>query len=358
MDIRSIDQYYGYSPGSVDFSGYERGGPNKVPYGFLALYLVLSIVICYLYHKKIVAPADWNAPNSLNAVATFHTSKPYQFRLLMPVIFDLFRPLHALYGKYLYNAWNVIAVLLLQVVYYKLLCGYFSNKKYLLWIAPVILYPVLWNYIILNESFQYYDFTAILFFTTGLYYILNRQTTAFFAIFILAIINKETAGYLIFAYAFFNYKELFTKKVIINTLILGGIFIGYKFLLNYIFRDNPGANYEVSYETNIRIAKELFSNRIYLKSVALNYGGLYIFAALLFITGNWLKYPDLRKVYMNLAIVPYYIIGIYVTYIAEVRVYTEIIPMVTTLSLIFFSRYKFLGLEPFGLKQNKAAENN
>ncbi|MEO8512340.1 MAG: hypothetical protein ABI543_02145 [Ignavibacteria bacterium] len=356
MDLRSIDQYYGYGPANIDMSGYERGEPNKIPSGFLALYFILSVVICYLYHRKIVAPADWNALNSLNAVASFQTSKPYQFRLLMPVIFDFFKPIYAFYGKYLYNAWNVVAVLLIQVVYYKLLCGYFRNKKHLLWIAPVILYPILWNYVILNESFQYYDFTAILFFTVGLYYILNKKTAAFYIIFIIAIINKETAGYLIFSYLFFNYKSLFTKKVIINTFILGAIFIGYKLLLNYIFRDNPGANYEVGYETNIRIAKELFSNRIYLKSIALNYGGLYILVILLFVTGAWLKYPDRRKVYINLAIVPFYIFGIYVTYIAEVRVYTELIPMITTLSLIFLSRYKFLGLEPWALKQAKPAK--
>jgi len=340
------NQYYEYTPNSVDFSGYERGESNKIPYGYLGLYLLLSVVICYLYYIKIVAAADLNAPNSLNAVATFNTAKPYQFRLLMPVIFDFFKPLHAVYGKYLYNAWNVAAVLLIQVVFYKLLCGYFKNKKYLLWLAPVILYPILFNYIILNQSFQYYDFTAILLFTVGLYYIMNRNTTAFFIFFVIAIINKETAGYLIFAYMLFNYKELFTKRVILNTAILGAIFIGYKLLLGYIFRSNPGDSFEIGYYENIRIVNELFSNKTLLKNLALNFGGLYIFTILLFITGLWRKYPDKRKVFMNLAIVPYYIFGIFITYITEVRVYTELIPMITVLFLIFLSSFKFSGLVP------------
>ena len=339
-------QYYDYTPNSVDFSGYERGESNKIPYGYLGLYLLLSIVMCYLYHIKIVAAADWNAPNSLNAVASFNTAKPYQFRLLMPVIFDFFKPLHAVYGKYLYNAWNVAAVLLIQVVFYKLLCGYFKNKKYLLWVAPVILYPILFNYIILNQSYQYYDFTAILFFTVGLYYIMNKNTTALFIFFTIAIINKETAGYLIFAYMFFNYKTLFTKKVLVNTFLLGVIFIGYKLLLGYIFRANPGDSFEIGYYENIRIVNELLSNKTLLKNLALNFGGLYIFAILLFVTRLWKKYPDKRKVFMNLAIVPYYIFGIFITYITEVRVYTELIPMITVLFLIFLSSFKFSGLVP------------
>lgn len=109
------------------------------------MYLVLSIVICYLYHKKIVAPYDWNAPNSMNAVGTFETSKPYQFRLLMPLVFGFFKPIAMLYGKYLYSAYNVVIVFMIQVVYYKLLCRYFHNKKLMLWIAPVILYTMLFK---------------------------------------------------------------------------------------------------------------------------------------------------------------------------------------------------------------------
>ncbi len=334
----SYSQYYDHTPSEIDMTGeYHRGEPNKIPYGFLLLYLILSMALCYLYHKKIVVPVDWNAPNSLNAVASFETAKPYQFRLLMPIVFDFFKPLFVIYEKYLYSAYNVVIVFLIQVVYYKLLCGYFKNKRYLLWIAPVILYPILWNYIILNQSFQYYDFTAILLFTAGLYYILNEKMGLFIVIFIIGILNKETAGYLIFAYLLFNYKNIFTKKVILNTFLLGIILIGYRLLLNYIFRNNPGDTFEVGYYENIRIVKELFSNRILLKNLALNFGGLYIFVILLFVTGAWKKYPDRRKVYMNLALVPYYIFGIYVTYITEVRVYTELIPMITTLFLIYLT---------------------
>ncbi|KXK44334.1 MAG: hypothetical protein UZ05_CHB002002660 [Chlorobi bacterium OLB5] len=339
-------QYYDYTPNSVDFTGYQRGEPNKIPYPFLLLYFLLSVIICYLYHRKIIAAADWYAPNSLDAVASFKTAKPYQFRLLMPLIFDFFKPLYMVYGKYLYNAWNVTAIFLLQVVFYRLLCGYFVNKKYLLWISPVILYPVLFNYIILNQSFQYYDFTAILLYTVGLYYILNKKTAAFFIFFVIAVINKETAGYLIFSYMLFNYKNLFTKKVIINTFILGVIFIGYKLLLNYLFRNNPGDNFEVGYYENIRIVKALTTNTTLLKNLLLNFGGLYIFVILLFITGLWKRFPDKRKLYINLAIVPYYLFGIYITYITEVRVYTELIPMITVLFLIFLSNFKIFRLRP------------
>lgn len=143
----------------------------------------------------------------------------------------------------------------------------------------------------------------------------------------------------------YNYKIIFTKKIIINTAILGVIFVGVKLYMNYVFRNNPGDPFEIGYYENIRIVKELFSNKTLLKNLALNYGGLYVFVILLFVTGAWLKFPDRRLIYVNLEIVPYYIFGIYITYITEVRVYTELIPMITTLFLIYLSTIKWFGFE-------------
>lgn len=348
-----LSDYYDKSPSKVDFSGYSRS-KNEIPWRFVFLYLLLSVVICYLYHKKIVAPVDWNAPNSISAVASFETAKPYQFRLLLPLIFKFFTPIFGLYGKYFYSAYNVVIAFSTMVVFYKLLASrYFLNKRLLLWVAPVILYPVLWNLVILNQSFQYYDFTSVLLFTMGLYYIVNEKFTKLLIVFVIGLINKETIGYLIFAYMFYNYRKLFTVKVIINTALLGLLFIGWKLLLNYIFRNNPGDSFEVGYYENIRIMKELFSNKVFVKNIALNFGGLYVFVILLFVTGAWKKFPDKKLVYVNLAIIPFYIFGIYITYITEVRVYTELMPMITLLFLIYLSSFEKLGLKPYPVPGKK-----
>jgi len=216
----------------------------------------------------------------------------------------------------------------------------------LLWFAPIILYPMLWNYVILNQSFQYYDFTSILIFTIGLLFIMKENYIAFLITFIFGIINKETAGYLIFAYLLFNYKIIFTRKIILNVIILGSMFIAYKLFLSYLFRNNPGDTFEVGFQENIRIITNLFNNRIFMKNLGLNFGGLYIFVILLFVTGRWEKYPDRRKILINLAFIPYIILGIYIIYFTEVRVYTEPIPMVTTLFIIYLSTFKKFNLKP------------
>jgi|SRR4030095_393218 len=343
----NFERYYEVSPSQVNFnSSYRRGESNKIPWSFIFLYLFLSLSLCYLYHKKIVSPADWSAPNSINAVSSFETAKPYQFRLLIPLLFLFFKPLASLYGKYLFSAYNTVVIFALLVIYNKLLCRYFINKKLLLWLAPVIFYPIMWNYLILNSTFQYYDFTAILMFTMGLYFIIKENFMAFVITFAIGILNKESAVYLVFAYLLFNYRSVFTFKIIIRTLILAVIMVCIKAGLSYIFRDNPGGTFEIGYDANKEFIKSLFSNRLYMKSVFLNFGGMYIFTVLLFITGAWKKFPDRRLIMLNLAVIPYYILGIYFTYIIEVRVYTELIPMITTLFLVYLSGFKRLNLQP------------
>lgn len=321
---------------------------KSIPVYFHLFYLILSAGFCFLYFKKIVSGIDFNAPNSINAVASFQTAKPYQFRLLIPLIFMLFKPLALAPEKIIYIIYDFVIVYLTIVVYYKLLLKYFTDKKIVLFMAPVIIYPMLFNYVILNQSFQYYDFTSILLFTLGLYFIVKNNFNWFLISFVIALINKETAVYLIFAYIFFNYKNIFTRKIILNTILLGLIFAGYKILLAYIFRNNPGDNVEVGFAVNMEILTSFYKNRVYAKNLGLNFGGLYLFTILLFVTGRWKVFTSkspAKLMYLNFAFIPYLIVGIFVTYFTEVRVYSELIPMITTLFLIYLSTFKKLFIE-------------
>ena len=224
---------------------------KNIPLAFHLFYLFLSAGLCYLYYKKIVESVDFNAPNSINSVASLQTAKPYQFRLLIPFLFMLFKPVTFIPEKIIYIIYDFIIVYLIIVVYCKFLFQYFINKKTGLFLAPVIIYPMLFNYVILNQSFQYYDFTSILLFTLGLYFIVKQNFKWFIISFIVAVINKETAVYLIFAYIFFNYKTIFTKRIIINIFFLVFIFAGYKILLSYVFRNNSGDIFEVGFPVNV-----------------------------------------------------------------------------------------------------------
>jgi hypothetical protein len=319
---------------------------NKIPFAFRLLYLFLAGIICYLYYKKIVEPVNFDAENSINRVLSFQTPKPYQFRMLVPFIFVLFKPLWFISQKTIFIIYDFVIVYLIVIVFHKVLSQYIQNKKAILWLSPVILYPMLWNYIILNQGFMYYDFTSILIFTIGLYFILKEKFGYLLIVFIVGLVNKETIAYLGFAYVFFNYKILFTKKIILNLLLLSAIFVAYKLLLNYLFQNNSGSTVEICFAANKITLKELPYNRVYQKDVFLNFGLLYVPALFIFLTGKWKKFPDRRKVSINLVFLPYLLFGIFIIYFSEIRVYAELIPGVTLLFIVYLSAFKKLNLQP------------
>ena len=227
-----------------------------------------------------------------------------------------------------------------------MLAEYIQNKKAILWLSPVILYPMLWNYVILNQGFTYYDFTSVLIFTIGLYFILKEKFSYLLIVFVVGLVNKETIAYLGFAFVFFNYQKLFTKKIFLNAALLAVIFVVYKLALNYIFQNNPGSTVEICFAANKITLKELPYNKVYQKDVFLNFGLLYVPVLLLFLTGRWKKFPDRRKVFINLVFLPYLLFGIYIIYFSEIRVYAELIPGVTLLSIVYLSAFQKLNLMP------------
>ena len=308
------------------------------PLIFHLLYFLFAVTFCFLYYLKIVKGAGFNSPNSINAVLTFETVKPFQFRLLVPFIFKILFLFKFIPQKAIFMSYCGVIVYFIILAYYYLISEYFENKLTNLFLAPLILYPMTWNYILLNETFQYYDFTTILLFTLGLYFILKNNYKLLLIVFIIGLINKETIAYLIFAYVLFNYKKAFTRTVIINTFLLALSFIAVKVLLYLIFKSNPGDPVEICFFRNQEILSNLFKDRVYAKDFFLNFGGWYVFIILFFLTGGVKRFAsvsDRSKIYIHLAIIPFVIFGIFIIYFSEVRVYSELMPMVTTLFLIY-----------------------
>lgn len=304
------------------------------------VYILFSVTFCFLYYLKVVKAADFFRSDGLNTVMAFEAAKPFQFRLLVPYIFKLIYLVNFIPQKALFMAYCCVIVYFILLAYYYLISEYFEDKFTNYQLALFILYPMTWNYILLNDTMHFYDFTAILLFTIGLYFILKGNFKILLIVFFIGLINKETIAYLIFAYAFFNYKYIFTKKIILNVSILVLIFIAVKIILYFMFRTNPGDPIEICLFRNIEIVSIITTNQIYAKNVFLNFGGLYFFIILLFVSGRWKRYAsdsNKSKLFINLAIVPFLIFGIFIIYISEVRVYTEMMPIVSTLFLIYLS---------------------
>lgn len=322
----------------------ENTKPGGLPLIIHIFYLMLAGAFCFFYYQKIAAHADFNISNGISGVLGFNAPKPFQFRLLVPLIF---MPFQSLPLRPLLMLLNTVFVYLTVLFFFLLINRMLKNIQVNYFLAPVILFPMAWNYILLNQSFQYYDLAAVFFFTAGLYFIVSENFIYFIILFTLGLINKESAVYLIFSFLLFNYKSIFTKKIILQTILLGVIFIIIKGAMTFIFRNNPGDNFEIGYYTNVTIFSNLFHERVFMKNLGLSFGGLYIFAILLFITGRYkqfMKEFDGRFLMITLSIIPYLIAGIFMIYFTETRVYAELTAPVTILFIIYLSTVKSLNL--------------
>jgi hypothetical protein len=307
---------------------------------------MLAATFCFFYYQKVVSGTDFGNATGIQSVLSFNAAKPFQFRLLIPLIF---MPFQSLPQKPLLMLLNTAFVYLTVLFFFLFISRMLKNTQVNYLLAPVILFPMAWNYILLNQSFLYYDLAAVFFFTAGLYFIASGNFKFFVIVFVLGLINKESAVYLIFSFLLFNYKSIFTKEIILKTVLLGIIFIIIKGTLTYIFRNNPGDNFEIGYYTNMIIFKNLFHERVFMKNLGLSFGGLYVFVILLFITGRYkffMKEFDGRFLMITLSIIPYLIAGIFMIYFTETRVYAELIAPVTVLFIIYLATIKSLNLMP------------
>jgi hypothetical protein len=310
---------------------------------------MLSVTFCFLYYINIVKPADFNDYRGINPVSVFEAANPFQYRILIPLLYRLMSACGIFPQKILLTLLNIVILYLTLVFFSMLLNSYFHNKTKNSIIALSIFYPMTWNYILLNEVFQYYDLCAVLIFTMGMYFIIRENFKLLLLTFIIGILNKESAVFLIFAYAFYKYKALFTKKIIMNLFLLSAVFIAIKALFFILFRHNPGGMIEPKFSGNIEILSSIFQNMIFTKNLLLNFGGLYVFIILMFVTGRWKNssHSDNKGLlYMNFTIIPFFIVGAFTLNFHEVRVYSELIPMVTILFLIYVSTYKELNIIP------------
>lgn len=318
---------------------------DKISAGFHLLYLLLAAGFTYFYYKRAILVTDLHSPSSLSAASSFTAYKPFQFRLLVPLLFGPLKLFGYEPGRIALAFFSGVIVYLIILVQQKILCRYFKAGFSTSLLAAFVLYPMAWNYIVFNSSFMYYDFTAILLFSLGLYFILSERFVPLLFVFVVGLLNKETIIYLAFAYVLFNYKGIFNRKILLNLAIFAVVFLVFKLSLSYLFQNNPGDNIEICYMTNLWIIEDLFTNPRYTRVVFLNFGGLYLFMLLYLFSGRWKLYPDRRKVLLNFVLFIYLAAGVIIVYFTEIRVYSELIPIVTIFFVLFLSTFRFFKLQ-------------
>ena len=258
---------------------------KKSPYlKFLILsiaYLLVSLFLVALIHYPNLA--DERA--GVIQLTNFDGYKPFQYRMLMPLflrgiefltpevienkIAGFLRPnILERMGRHdvadykvelvkdytfrvvLYVGLNTLMLLSFMFAIRKLagLFDYFPDTfNDLLPLGLVVIIPIFYNFP--NYS---HDFSHLLLFTLGLYYMYQQNWLPYIIIFALAIINKETAVMLAVVYFYF-FKGLMPQKPFYKILTVQlALFAVIKSILSFTLPNNPGVFLESHLKGNLQ----------------------------------------------------------------------------------------------------------
>jgi len=310
-------------------------------------YFFIACTFCYIYLQKFISEANFNSAcdgGSIYAVITGIACKPVQFSVLIPFLFKFLLIITFLKDKLLFVLISIIITYFILLSFYLLLNCYFKSKAHNCWLAPIIIYPMIWNYVILNGQFFFIDFFVLLVIILGFYFIVTGKFLSLLILLFIGTLNHLSSGYLIIAYLIYNYKNILKQKVVIYTLAMLIVYISVYYILNEIYRQNAGYFIIYFLQNNIMTLKHL-SVHIFLRDMIFNFGGLHIFLILYFVSGEWKKFKG-PMLYINYTVIPCILIVFIFFTMNDMRNYISGIPFILIGCLLYLSNSENSFLKP------------
>lgn len=317
------------------------------PLNVCTFYFLASLSFVYVYFHDLFYDINFydKAAGGIYYILSFDALKPNQYRLLVPLMFKLFKSTFPFIpDKAAFFAITWTFAFFIMVMFYNILNVYFTNKKSNQWLAFVLFYPMFWHYIVINQIFEFTDFANLLLTLLGYYFIIKKNNKLLILTFLIGTFNHDSIGFLIVMYILFNIKRILKKDAILNTLIMVVLFIAVKKLMEYIFISNPGLSFRLNYNHNIMAFTKEPLHRV-IRNIFLMFGGLHLFVLYFFVSGKWKKF-NTEYLYITLTIVPYVIIIFLIHTTFEARNYIAAIPFILLQFLLYFTTHRNSFLKP------------
>ncbi|NOS86666.1 MAG: hypothetical protein HOP31_16150, partial [Ignavibacteria bacterium] len=297
------------------------------------------------YYHKVIAPIDlfndeWAGVFkvlNLDAVSTV------QFRFLVPLLIGLFYYTFHLSPHALMWFLTVVFIYLTFLAYYRIICIYFKNELFNSLVAVMIIYPLTWNLIAINKIFSFTDTASVFFMTISIYLVLTRNYKLLFPVFFLGALNHYSIGFIIPVFLLFNYRSIFTARILKYTGVLFSLYAGY-FIIAKLLLPEPPAEKEfgfllIDFERNFTHLK-ISPNHILLRDILFNFGGIHIFTLLFYFSPVWKKIKKEYTIY-NLAILIFVSMTLtgFGLFSEELRCYVPILPFLMIPAMIFLSQF-------------------
>lgn len=330
--------------------------PNSPSIIIHIYYMMISFTFCYVYYHKFITKADFfgvQSSGGIYAVLDGIAVKPIQFRILIPYVFKVFKSiLFFVPDKAVFFILTIVLCYFVLLIFYFLLNEYFQSKAHNCWLSPIIIYPMMWNFVIANGQFFYMDLSALFVIVCGFYLIVKEKSNWLLVLFLLGVLNHPSAGYLIIAFLLFNIRKLFSFKTILYSVLMCIIYLGYYILMDSVFSTTHGYFVVYNLPRNLSLLS-LLPPHIIVRDLVFTFGGLHFFILIFFFSGQWRRFKS-PMLLINLTIVPY-IISVLINFsVEELRNYIAIIPFIVIIALIFLSTFENSFLKPVDKLKSKS----
>lgn len=312
-------------------------------------YLLTSLTFCYIYYHKFIVKADFYGAFSsggIYAVLNFEAVKPIQFRILIPFIFKVMKLVFSFISdEALFFLLTIVLCYFILLMFYFLLNEYFQSRAHNCWLAPFIIYPMIWNFVIMNGQFFYMDFSVLLIIIIGFILIVKERYNYLLLLFFIGTLNHPSVGYLIIAFLLYNYRNLLKPRTIIYSLAMAVVYVGVYYVMDRIFPSEEGYFVVFNLYRNLSLV-DILPMHIIARDFFFNFGGMHFFILIFFITTAWHRYIS-PKMMINLTILPY-VFSVFISFsVEEIRNYIAIIPFIIILCLLYLSTFENSFLKPY-----------
>ena len=196
-----------------------------------AAYLALAAGFALAY---LLSTARWSAADFESYVGGTmrypNALDPFRYRVLMPALGAAISRLPGVTPSLAFQILTVLGAWGILLAFRALLTNAMRAERATL-LAPLILYPMAWNYCLLNRLYFPFDLPAIFFVVLGCHALWRRSWILFYVVLLLASLNRETGGLLVFIYALTVARDLprarrlahLAAMLVLWAAVIGGI---------------------------------------------------------------------------------------------------------------------------------------
>ncbi len=311
----------------------------------LASYAYLALMFTAIY---FLLTRPWS-PSDFRGFIDFGCDWPmyagiFKFRVLMPLLGQALCDGLGLDPQWVFRGIAWASVFLLLFFYRRYLENFLAPAFAILFSAALV-YPLIWNYCLLNTIYYPFDIPAVLFFVMGCDFMYRRRWLAYYLTLGLAVLNRDTSIFLIVVFALTGYGNTPPRKLLRHLIAQVAIWWGLKGLM-IALTPGGGIMFTKSY-----LAGNLGTLRYMLTAPGDSLKD-WIKLPLVF-GGSWLVFPWILRrqpTYLTrslLVIIPFVGAALFRATIDEVRVYGELIPVAFT-PLVYFIVLKLGGVRAGG----------